>query len=139
MLRESGVSTVLEWRHCGKANSLNGGSQKGTAENYNCKPSFQILCACSPSLPCVVLCCSSSLFLFVRLAAMVTLLMVTSLDWLLWCMRVAGTIVVLIIIIFFHFRATLTGIASGTVQLATLCVSFSIQANTTNKLYTFFK
>ena len=46
-------------------------------------PSFQIFCACSPSLPCVARVCSSSLFLFVWLAAMVTR-----------CVRVAGTIVV---------------------------------------------
>ena len=64
---------------------FNGGSQKETAENYNCKPSFQILCACSPSLPCMTRGCSSSLILSVRLAAMVTR-----------CMRVAGIIVVLV-------------------------------------------
>ena len=63
-------------------------SKKGTAENYNCKPSISsfrdILCACSPSLSCVARDCSSSLFLFVILAEMVTRCFV----------KVAGTIVV---------------------------------------------
>ena len=64
---------------------LQGQFFKGGISNYNCKPFFQILCACSPSLPCVARSCSSSLFLVVGLATMVTR-----------CVRVAGTIVILV-------------------------------------------
>ena len=38
--------------------------------------------------------------------------------------------------IFFHFRVTQTGIASGTVRQATLRASFCVRPNTTYKLYT---
>ena len=104
---------------------FNGGSQKETAENYNCKPSFQILCACSPSLPCMTRGCSSSLILSVRLAAMVTR-----------CMRVAGIIVVLVC--WSSFPISCDADWNRKWNSPTRDIS-CVLANTTYKLYMFFK
>ena len=121
LLRESGVSTVLEWRHCGKANSL-----KGDLKKEQLKITIVNLPSryCVHALPCclawraVVLQASSS-----------------SSDW----QRRRDHRRLSLLIIFVHFRVTRIGIPSGTVQHAILRASFGILANTTYKLYTFFK
>ena len=64
---ETGLIRESDLLAC-KANSLRGGSQKGTAENYNCKLSISVrywvlaLPLCQYCLPCMSWGCSSSLF-----------------------------------------------------------------------------
>ena len=88
-----------------------------------------MLCTFSPSLPFVAHCCSSSLFLFLGLAVMVTRCLV----------KVLGSHHSLsLLTIFFHFHVTLTGITSGTVQHMKLQVSFSHTAIHNQQVVHFF-
>ena len=112
-----------------------GGSQKGTAENYDCKISISVrYCVhgttCSPSLPCVSRDCSSSLFPLRHIASDGHKMLRESRGY----HRRLN-----LLTIFFHFRVTLTGIANETVQHATLCASFRVWPNLSYKLCTFLK
>ena len=107
-----------------------GESQKGTAENCNCKPSISVRFVCIS-----LFALRGARFFFKPFSLRHIggyghkMLRESRGDH----RRLSS------LTIFFHLRVILTGIASGTVQHTTLCVSFRVQPKTTYKFYTSFK